>query len=279
VKIEYKLFAITMLAVMAIGLFGCNQAPKPVESIPETPPDPCAPQQIIQTSKPIQGLMRQYVDATDLAFSTPVEQLANQLARLQVLRDDLGALDTPECAAGLKTNGLQYMDATLELFIIFMDDPYSETVSYKLEVMNLHWDDYLAELSSLLGATLTPSPTPILIIVEEATQEESEQVAVIPTEIPSATETPAPSNTSTNFVPQIVVLAADGVTVRNGPGADFIFLTILPEGSVAQATGRNVEEAWIQIILDDASTEVGWVFSSQVELNIPIADLPIVDTP
>jgi hypothetical protein len=279
VKIGFRQISIIILIILVVGLYGCDQVSEPMENTQESPADPCASHQINLTIKPVNGLMRQFVDASDLAFSTPVDQLTIQLAKLQVLRDDMFALDIPDCIAGLKTDGLQYMDATLELFLVFIEDPYSETVSYKMEVMDLHWEGYLAGLSTSLGATLTPSPTPILIIVEDEPLEETEQIELTATEIPLTSETPSPSNTPTNIVPQILVIAPDGVTVRNGPGADYTFLTVLPEGVVAQATGRNVEEAWIQIALDDVSDGMGWVFSTQVELNIPIAELPVVDSP
>jgi len=264
---------------MVVGLIGCSQISQPTESIPEATPDPCAPQQIHHTIKPVHRLVRKFADTTDLAFSTPVEQLAPQLAQLEVLRDDVSTLEVLDCAVGLKTDAGQYMDATLELFLLFIEDPYSEDINYKMEVMDLHWENYLETLSSTLGVVLTPSPTPVIIIVEEAPQDEVQQEESVETEAPAVTQTPVSTDTPTEIIPQIVVQAADGVTVRSGPGADFAFLAVLPQGSIAPATGRNVEEAWVQISFDDAADGVGWVFATQVELNFPIADLPIVNTP
>jgi len=126
-KLDFKLLFFSIFIWLFIP--GCNpeQVETPVSPSPTV--DVCGPENITASLNPIHGMIREFNDAADIAFSAPIEQLNPPVARLQVLRDNFSIIDNSECLPDLHREGLQYMDATLELFQIFLDDPYAETVN------------------------------------------------------------------------------------------------------------------------------------------------------
>ena len=273
---KFPLFFI--IGLLAIIVTSCDQLQTETPLPPSATQDICDPNNIQVNLNPIHGTIRQFVDISDIAYSAPIEQLNPLIAKLQVLRDNFEVSEIPECLKKLHREGLAYMDSSLEMFMIFLNDPYSESVNLKLEIIDIRWENYLFELSSAYGIPLTPSPTPIIIMIEGVPEgSDSEAIPTVtfaPTETPGPTDTPVP----TEIIPEVSI-TTDGVTVRGGPGADYAFLLNLAEGSIVQALGRNEEGNWIKVLIAYENIDTGWVFASQVTLNVPVDDLEITSIP
>jgi hypothetical protein len=88
-----------------------------------------------------------------------------------------------------------------------------------------------------------------------------------------------PTVTSTPSGPTITVTYEDQINVRAGPSSkNYPVIGVLLSLQTAQALGRSVSGDWIMIRYPGVPGDVGWVFSTYVQLSIG-ATLPIVEAP
>jgi hypothetical protein len=135
-----------------------------------------------------------------------------------------------------------------------------------------------AEISAQPGntptatSTLTPTPTR----------------TAMPTVIPTATPTPTPIEVLTpTFLPLLAnveiycTVTAQNLNLRSGPGTAFDPpLTLLGNGALLKATGRNADSNWLQVaVLNDSLEEEisGWVSANFVFCTGDLADLGVVE--
>lgn len=90
------------------------------------------------------------------------------------------------------------------------------------------------------------------------------------------TASPATPVPPTKIPPQATVL--ENARCRFGDSTSFEEADFLEPGEVANVLGRNASSTWIQIVSPEWGMEC-WVFVDLVELNVPIANLPVLPSP
>jgi hypothetical protein len=160
---------------------------------------------------------------------------------------------------------------------------------------------------SLTACAVEPSSTPVSTTPEELSlttpnQVTAELTKVVPTftptpsRQPTATDTPLPTPTNTR-VPTItptplptpeptpVVTVNETLTtpinVRTGPGTNYPVLTRFEPGQEIIVTGRNEDNSWWQVNLDDPQKpdELGWVYGELITFSGNDETIPIVEAP
>ena len=131
------------------------------------------------------------------------------------------------------------------------------------------------------SATPLPSETPIL-----PTETPTLPLTETQTSTPTATETPlfpatftptpslTPDAAGAGGLPVItgVINTSQGVNVRENPGREFAVVAILAGRSTVQITGRNGDESWYKILLEDGTE--GWISASLVTVQSPASPTP-----
>jgi hypothetical protein len=135
--------------------------------------DPCSSQNMPATIEPINDLMREFDDASQLASNLPVQQLHEAITNLQRIRRDAEDVQIPACLLTLKTHQLNHMNLMIQTLLAFVGGAKQEELNNGLELARKEHDLYSLEVVRLLGVTLAPiTATP-----------------------PASQETPAASNT------------------------------------------------------------------------------------
>jgi len=128
--------------------------------------------------------------------------------------------------------------------------------------------------------TATTSPT-VEPTVEPATPTAMPSDTPIPTATSQPTDTPQPSATApqptdTPRPPDALVRNAQQ-RLRSGPGQNYDNLQTFTQGAIFTITGKDATGEWIQVTAPDGQS--GWIFASDMQINLPIADIPVVAAP
>lgn len=133
---------------------------------------------------------------------------------------------------------------------------------------------------------------------EEDAAAEAGATAPAEDEAGSAAATPAATSAGTSSLPSVdtqirrpapeaaegavvasVAMSGSRLNIRSAPGTGSTIVgKALPDEQFV-ALARTEDSAWVQIEVPDIDAGVGWVSAQFVELNEPIADLPISDQP
>lgn len=150
------------LAVLMAAVAGCSPASTtaPTNTIPPSPtPDPCSVDNLPQTVKPVNDLMRQFDDYSILASNIVQSQVPMVIPPMQRIRRSAQDQQVPACLDELKRLQLAYMDATLEALLSFQSNPKASQLARSIATARQYHTDYNFELSHLLGipiVTATP---------------------------------------------------------------------------------------------------------------------------
>ena len=156
-KLLLHLFPLLLLFISACG--GQPAATAQTESLtPTTNPDedPCATQNLPGTVQPINDLMREFEDASQLASNLPAQQLPAVISSLQRIRRDVEDVQIPACLATLKTHELNHMNLMIQTLLAFVGGADQEALTSGLEKARNEHDLYSLEIVRLLGITLAP---------------------------------------------------------------------------------------------------------------------------
>ena len=260
--------------VTGISLSSC------FNKIPETTPilDPCAPEMLAGTMRPLQGLMRAFDDVTDIAYNMSRPQVSEQIAELQNYRRQVAEFDVPSCLVELTALQVNYMDSVINNLLAFLGGASGDTTVVGLRISAGIRDKYEDALAVLLGVTSTPRPTAIGMMQLPA----STPTVMIPVtgitpidEIPPSPTATAKYLTPTPFSALGIVNNPDGVNVRHGPGLFYTYSVIVPLDEQIEIVGRTEDAQWL-LIRDPETAEIaGWVYVPLVNLEIPVEQIPI----
>jgi hypothetical protein len=156
-KLFLHLFPLVLLFFSACG--GQPAATAQTESLtPTTNPeeDPCSTQNLSGTVQPINDLMREFEDASQLASNLPAQQLPAVISNLQRIRRDVEDVQIPACLATLKTHELNHMNQMIQTLLAFVGGADQEALTSGLENARKEHDLYSLEIVRLLGITLAP---------------------------------------------------------------------------------------------------------------------------
>ena len=162
------LFLIPFVLVSACG---GSPAATPLSETPATTAiispdeDPCSPQNLPITIQPINDLMREFEDASQLASNLPAQQLPEIISNLQRIRRSAEDIQIPACLATLKTHQLNHMNLMIQTLLAFVGGANQEELTNGLERARNEHGLYALEIVRLLGVTLapitaTPRPSP-----------------------------------------------------------------------------------------------------------------------
>lgn len=118
--------------------------------------DPCSTQNLPATVQPVNDLMREFEDASQLASGLPSEQLPEVISNLQRIRRNAEDVQIPACLVTLKTHQLNYMNLMIQTLLAFVGGAEQGIVSNGLERARKEHDLYSLEIVRLLGITLAP---------------------------------------------------------------------------------------------------------------------------
>jgi hypothetical protein len=128
-----------------------------------TTPDPCSLPQLEAEVQKIHRHMREFDDASILASNMPREQLSDSVADLQRIRREAEDEQIPDCLLSLKTHQVDHMNSVIDTLVAFMGGTDQQTLEQGIAVARQQHDDYTIELARLLGLTVVPADTPVII--------------------------------------------------------------------------------------------------------------------
>src|SRR5690349_15259965 len=162
-----KQIFLSLLPIMLLILSACSGQPAATQSdslatsSTSAADDPCASQNLPDTVQPINDLMREFDDASQLASNLPAEQLPEVISNLQRLRRDAEDIQIPSCLATLKTHQLNHMNLMIQTLLSFVGGADQQALTDGLAKARQEHDLYSLEVVRLLGITLAPlTPTP-----------------------------------------------------------------------------------------------------------------------
>jgi hypothetical protein len=156
-KLLVSLFAISLLFSSACAAQPAATQAEPILTATSSPDDdPCSTQNLPATVQPINDLMREFDDASQLASNLPIAQLPGVISNLQRIRRDAEDVEIPVCLGTLKTHQLNHMNLMIQTLLAFVGGANQETLNTGLEQARKEHDLYSLEIVRLLGVTLAP---------------------------------------------------------------------------------------------------------------------------
>jgi hypothetical protein len=118
--------------------------------------DPCSSQNLPATIEPINDLMREFDDASQLAANLPAAQLPEAISNLQRIRRATEDAQIPACLSALKTHQLNHMNLMIQTLLAFVGGANQQDLNNGVEQARKEHDLYSLEIVRLLGVTLAP---------------------------------------------------------------------------------------------------------------------------
>jgi len=251
-------FVVSVFAFVAACATPPNTPQTPTPILAETiematlTPDPCIAPQLTEEVTKVNRLMREFDDYSTLASNTPQNQLVVIIPELQRVLREAEEQVIPSCLVTLKTYQLEHMKTVVQALLAFMGNSDPNFVNANIaKARELHVL-YDVELARLLGITLqanTPPP-------------------------PGTTET-ADNPTATSSPAIVTNPGPNELNLRTSPDFNSATPAVLPVNATAVAFGRTSDNLWIQVEVPEQPGVLAWVYASNVQLSIPIEQLPI----
>ena len=157
---KFFLYLFLLIFVTACGgQPAATQVETPVSPTSSPNEDPCSPQNLPNTVQPINDLMREFEDASQLASNLPAQQLPQVISDLQRIRRDTEDVQIVACLTTLKTHQLNHMNLMIQTLLAFVGGANQEELTNGLEMARKEHDLYSLEIIRLLGVTLAPITT------------------------------------------------------------------------------------------------------------------------
>ncbi|MBX3047722.1 MAG: SH3 domain-containing protein [Anaerolineales bacterium] len=221
----------------------------------------CGPGNLPAAYWRLDSSLREFDDVRQLAINVPRVEISNQIREMQSIRRGVEELVVPSCLGELKRLETVYMDRVIDILLGFVGGAESSLVLQGLEGTSEMRAQVEEEMILLRGSTLTPSPTSFeLSQVIPVTGTKATSVAV-------ATETP--------LIIYAHVSHSGGVNLRQGPGVNYTFWTILQPGVEVLVLGASQDHEWLLVQTLDVEPEIGWVFLPLMSLPVEVQTLPL----
>ena len=254
----------TLFLSLALLLAACSGAapsatpsPIPPTATVTATPDPCASENRAAEVQSIQRLMREFDDAYAVALSTSRDQMSSAVSELQRIRREAEDYDAPACLMPLKELQLVQMNTVIQTMLAFMGGADKDKVNQGLSLARQLHNQYMLEMSNLLGTIVVAIPTSTLLAGTPA-----------PTE--SGT-TP----TATAGVPIVTNPGPVAVDVLAAPSLESQRLGALDVGQSALALGYSADGFWIMIEIPGQQGQTAWVYAALVQVSGP-GGLPVI---
>lgn len=136
-------------------------SPSTVEpDVPTSTPDPCAPQNLEQSIKPVNDLMREFNDAFQLASNVATEQVPPIISDMQRIRRAAEDQKVPACLIKLKTHQLAHMNTVIDIMLAFVSGADFNSLTDGVSKAGKEHELYTMEIASLLGIETTATAAP-----------------------------------------------------------------------------------------------------------------------
>ncbi len=155
-KIVLYLFLLILLITSACGGQPIATQPKALTTSTTNTDDPCSSENLPTTVQGLNDLMRDFDNASQLASSTPAQQLPDIISNLQRIRREAEDSQIPTCLGALKTHQLNHMNLMIQTLIALVGGASQEELNAGLENARKEHDLYSLEIVRLLGITLAP---------------------------------------------------------------------------------------------------------------------------
>ncbi len=136
----------------------------PASALPSQTPafsfDPCSPEYIDKTVRPLNDLMRQFHSYAALASYVMHSELVKVIPVLEAVRQATEEQVVPSCLTDLRRYALTYMDAVIQFLTDLPSTPEVAAVATGIAQTRQLDDQYSHELTRLLGGTPAAPATP-----------------------------------------------------------------------------------------------------------------------
>jgi hypothetical protein len=108
------------------------------------------------TLQPVNDLMREFEDASQLASNLTMRQLPEVISNLRRIRRAAEDVQIPACLGTLKTHQLNHMNLMIQTLLAFVGGADQDALNRGLDLARKEQDLYSLEIVRLLGITLAP---------------------------------------------------------------------------------------------------------------------------
>lgn len=153
------------------------------------------------------------------------------------------------CLGNLKNLQIDHMQVVVQTLLAFVGNSDANLVNQGIaKARELH-AQYDIEMARLMGIPLT-----------------------IPSSIPATRTVPPPTSTLAALVTNP---GPNDLNLRNAPDFNAHASAILAAGASTVALGRTTDSQWILVKIPDQPDKSAWVYSTVIQLSIPIESLPV----
>jgi hypothetical protein len=299
-----------LIFILTALLSACGSQSAATETVtapaftPTADTDPCSEANLPEEMKKVHAFTREFDDYAKLASNVPQNEILQFIPEMQRILRAAEDYSAPACLTQLKELQISNMNAVINTLIFFInikDQAGMEQVNFNILQARELRVKYDIEHARLLGVTITPAPTfpptpdpnatatPTMTLTPTATKTATPTKTATATFTPTATKTATPTATSTataTFTATITSTAPANATALN-PASTGINLRLLPDmntpvggmlGAQASthAVGRTADNQWVQVEIPNKGGLLGWVYTSLVQISVPIESLPVV---
>ena len=97
-------------------------------SIPTSTPDPCSVENLSESIKDVNDLMREFDDMSKLATNIAREKLPELISEMQRVRRAAEDQEIPSCLSTLKVHQIAHMNTVIDTLIAFLCGAQAETI-------------------------------------------------------------------------------------------------------------------------------------------------------
>jgi hypothetical protein len=130
---------------------------------PTSTPDPCAVENLSESIKEVNDLMREFDDMSKLSTNISREKLPELISEMQRIRRAAEDQPVPHCLSTLKVHQIAHMNTVINTLIAFLGGAQVETLNAGIQRAGQEHDLYTLEIARLLGipqnTTVTPAVT------------------------------------------------------------------------------------------------------------------------
>lgn len=272
----FALLSIFLALTFLLAACGRGQAAPTPTASPAATPDLCSPEYLPAVIQGVHSMMRAFDDASALASNAPRENLQPAISELQRLRRQSEDLQVPACLSALKQAQLAHMNTVIQTLMAFLGGADQTAVNQGIALARQQHDQYIIEMAHVLGMTVV-APLPAQAgasatpgAVNPAPAQEGLAAQAGGESAPTGTETATPS------VAMVTNPGPSGVNLRNAPDLNAPEVGILAVQTTTIALGKTEDNVWILVEIPDQPGQIAWLYSTLVELSVPIDQLTVV---
>ena len=131
----------------------------PLTLTPTSTPDPCSIENLSQSIKEVNDLMREFDDMSKLATNIGREKLPELISEMQRVRRAAEDQKIPSCLSTLKAHQIAHMNTVINTLIAFLGGAQPETLTEGIRRAGQEHDLYTLEVARLLGIPQSSTAT------------------------------------------------------------------------------------------------------------------------